>query len=103
MTMYQFFRTLLLGLLACSVGIHSASALEPLQKGDNITVIQATPLYFNSVAFRTAKMRERFTVILHRTDTHKVYVSAKDAEGKEIALSVDESACIPIPKNATAQ
>jgi hypothetical protein len=86
-------RALLLffGALALSSGAFAAS----FAKGDLVEVTREAPLYFKEATLvRTAQKGERFTVLAARPDTHRVFVSAKDAFGQEIALNVSDDALI---------
>lgn len=60
-------------------------------KGDKVELVKDTPIYFKDAVLRVAHAGERFTVILQQAATHKVYLSAQDALGKEIAVSVLDS------------
>src|SRR5437867_1746043 len=52
-------------------------------KGDQIRLIQDTPLYFkDSTVVRVGKRCELFTIIAARPQEHRVYVTARDARGQ---------------------
>lgn len=63
---------------------------EAFKKGDTVELTQDTALMFNNTAFKQGKTGERFTVLLHRTDTSKVYLAFKDAMGNDIAVAVPD-------------
>ena len=68
-----------------------ANAVE-FKKEDQATLTRDEPLYFQGIAFKQGAKGDVFTVIAHRADTKTVYVSAKDASGREIALTITETA-----------
>lgn len=59
--------------------------------GDKVELVKDAPIYFKDAVLRIGKSGERFTVILYRQDAHKVYLSAQDALGKEIAVNVSDT------------
>lgn len=74
----------------------AASALmaaDPaFREGDEIKLLHPQPMYFRADKFRDAAAGEQHRVLAYRSDEHKVFVQAKDADGKDIALSVSDDA-----------
>ena len=60
-------------------------------KGSKVELIEDAPLSFKDAIWRMGKSGDQFNVILHQPGSHKVYLSARDAAGKEIAVSVAEN------------
>jgi hypothetical protein len=73
-------------------------------KGDQIELSKDAPLYFKETNLvRVGKAGERFTVLLAQPERHRVYVSARDSLGNEIALGIDEEAVMPAKAPAEAE
>ena len=71
--------------------------------GDRVSLIDDTPLYFNKTTIlRTGKRGEQFTIIAARPGEHRVFLSAKDVLGKDIALNVGDDAVVLIKKGVMA-
>ncbi len=77
--------------LACSLAFFSPLCAADFAKGDKVELVKDSPIYFKDAVLRVAHTGERFTVILQNAATHKVYLSAQDALGKEIAVNVLDS------------
>ena len=83
---------LLLSLLLASNSLIAAG----FSKGDQIELSKDAPLYFKETTLvRVGKAGERFTVLLAQPEQHRIYVSALDALGKEVALSFSDEAVQP--------
>ena len=67
------------------------------QQGDEIKLTRDEPLYFRDQIFRQAKSGETFSVLAHRADAKKVFVRGTDKGGKQIALSISETAVAAAP------
>ena len=94
MTLIAFLATLLLS------GMGWAADLSP---GDRVALVKDTPLYFSTTTVvRTGKSGEQFTVIAARPAEHRVFLSARDASGKEIALNVGDDAVVLAQKGVMA-
>ena len=77
-----------------------AAMAGSFSKGDRVEMIKEAPLYFNDTTLvRMAPKGEQFTVIGIRPEDHRVYLSARDAAGKTIALNVgdDDVALVKVP------
>ncbi|MEI7819910.1 MAG: hypothetical protein WCK55_03260 [Verrucomicrobiota bacterium] len=85
---------LILAFIVAISGISRAASCSP---GDEITLTRDEPLLFREQVFRQGRKGEKFTVLPHRPDTQKIFVSAKDKAGKQIALSVPEEAVALVP------
>lgn len=72
--------------------VAGSCALAEFSKGETIELTQDAPLLFKQTTVRVAKKGERFTVLLDRPAEHRVYVSGRDPNGQEIALSIAEDA-----------
>ena len=71
--------------------------------GDRVALIKDTPLYFSkSTMVRIGKSGEQFIVIAERREEHKVFLSALDGGGKEIALNVADDAVVLVEKRVIA-
>ena len=80
-----------------------ASLAADLSPGDRVALIKDTPLYFSTATVvRTGKSGEQFTVIAARLAEHRVFLSAQDATGKEIALNVSDDAVVLVKKGVIA-
>src|SRR4051794_36669196 len=64
---------------------------------DEVQLTRDEALLFRDQKFREAKAGETFNVLAVRPEQKKVFVAAKDHQGKDIALSVDESALEVVP------
>ena len=62
-------------------------------------LLRKESLYFHDQVLREGKDGESFHVLAYRGEQKKVFVSAKDPQGKEIALAVDEAAVAVIHPN----
>ena len=83
----------------CCLAYRAAAA--PLSKGDEIELTRDVPLYFNGTSLvRVGARGERFTVIVTQPEQRRVYISARDGIGNEIALSVIDDA-VKIARPAT--
>ena len=72
--------------------LSQTSHAEEFKKGAQVTLTRNEPLNFQGVTFKQGSKGEVFTVIIHRTDTKTVYIAAKDASGRDIALAAPETA-----------
>ena len=71
--------------------------------GDRVALSKDTPLYFSkSTMVRIGKSGEQFIVIAERREEHKVFLSALDGGGKEIALNVADDAVVLVEKRVVA-
>ena len=79
------------------VSLITRCAAAEFSKGETIELTQDAPLVFNgTTAVRVGKKGERFKVIVDRPQEHRVYVSARDPRGQEIALSIAENAVVAV-------
>lgn len=67
------------------------------QKGDRVTITRSEKLFFLDREFRTAAAGEVFTVAGYRPELKKVFLLSKDEKGREIAVSVIETAVASAP------
>lgn len=84
-------KILLAVLCVALTGVSSLCGAD-FSKGDKIELIGNPPIYFKDAVLRIGKDGEQFTVLLHNANTHRVFLSAQDALGKEIAVNVSDSA-----------
>ena len=79
------------------------SLAADLSPGDRVALVKDTPLYFSTATVvRTGQSGEQFTVIAARPAEHRVFLSARDALGKEIALNVSDAAVVLVKKGVMA-
>lgn len=86
----------LLVIAALIAALSSTNRAANYSQGDEITLSRNEPLLFRDQVFRQGRKGEKFTVLVHRQETKKVFISATDKAGKQIALSVPEDAVAPI-------
>ena len=70
-------------------------------KGDKVELLKDASLYFKDTVFRVGKSGEQFTVLAVQPGTHRVYLSTKDAFGKEIAVSTLDSELLKSKQEST--
>ena len=71
-------------------------------EGDQIKVKRATPMLFRAEKFRDANEGETFNVLAYRPELKKVFVLSKGKDGKDVALSIDETAVQLVPADPVA-
>ena len=69
-----------------------AEEAAPLKPGMEVQLLRNEDLLFQNESFRLGKKGESFKVLAYRPEQKRIFVSAKDAGGKEIALSIPEDA-----------
>jgi hypothetical protein len=65
--------------------------------GDEVIVTHEATLFFKDEPHGTAKVGEKLIVHTHRPDVAKVFIISKDPLGKEIALTISDTAVIAAP------
>jgi hypothetical protein len=71
-------------------------------EGDQIKVTRAAPMFFRSEKYRDGNESETFNVLAYRPELKKVFVLAKSKDGKDVALSIDETAVRLVPADPVA-
>jgi hypothetical protein len=89
---------LLLVAMLVSTYANAASFAE----GDQIKVTRAAPMFFRSEKYRDGNEGETFNVLAYRPELKKVFVLAKGKDGKDLALSIDETAVQLVPADPVA-
>jgi TPR repeat protein len=85
---------LIVAFIAALSGISRGAAYSP---GDEITLTRDEPMLFRDKVFRRGRAGEEFAVLTHRADLKKVFLSATDQAGRQIAISVPEDAVVLAP------
>ncbi len=89
-----------IGVFVCTIATACSAFAANFSKGDRVETIKEAPLYFKDTTLvRMARKGEQFTVVGIRSEDQRIFVAARDASGKEIALNLgeDEVALIKAP------
>lgn len=74
-------------LLTCN-GAFGQSAPPEYHAGEHVSLTEDTPLFFNLQIYRKGLKGEVFKVLYYKAETNRLWVSAKDANGREIGLNL---------------
>ncbi len=70
------------------------------KQGDEVKLTRDEPIYFDKIVYSQGKSGETFTVFQYRQDLKRVFISAQDRVGNQIALSIREDAVVLVPKGS---
>ena len=84
--------------VAALIALRSIAHGAQIQQGDQIKLTREEPLLFHDQVFRAGKEGESFSVLAYHPEQKKVFVLAKDKDGKDVALSVAEDAITVVTK-----
>jgi hypothetical protein len=80
----------LLAVIAVQFGL--SADIPKIKPGDKVQMTRSEDLNFNDKFSRRANRGDLFEVLAYRGDLKKLFVAAKDSNGKAIALSIPEDA-----------
>lgn len=97
--MFQHFtqsRRVIVATVVCSLFLIIGPA-SAFQAGDEVKLTRDEVLRFRDEEFRQGKTDEKFTVLAHRPEIKKVFLSTSGKSGEQIAVSVSEDAVALVP------